>query len=530
MKRSILLTVLLVLCAGLVSAKVKLPAIFSSGMVLQREMNVPVWGWATPGEKVVITASWDAQASAVADKDGNWKTTLKTPKAGGPFKVIVKGENSITLDNVMSGEVWLCSGQSNMEMSVRGVTDADKEIAAANYPNIRLFNVRKVSSQKKLNNCTASWQPCSPRSVRNFSAAGYFFGRDVYKELKDVPVGLIEASWGGTCIEAWTPWEVQKDDTFAIKRKESLDKKSAVYNEAAAKEEFKKAMAEWNRKNELWKRTKRQGRAPRRPKLKKEPKLSQNYPGNLYRGMIAPIEGYAIRGAIWYQGEANSHSIDDAVHYRKQLETMITSWRQIWGQGNFHFYYVQLPNFMKPWQNPVEEKEKWPYTRESFLKASKEIPDTGMAITIDAGEERNIHPKNKQAVGNRLARLALNDVYKRSNIVRSGPVVKSVSEHRGKVTVTFDNGGAPLAVDGKTIEGFAIKDEDGKIFKAEAKIIAPDKVELTCPGADDPVMVYYGWANNPVGINLINKAGLPASPFRAETVEVPSFFNLWGIL
>ncbi|MDD5727280.1 MAG: sialate O-acetylesterase [Victivallales bacterium] len=516
MKRVIMIAGLMLFWTGIVSAEVKLPAIFSSGMVLQRETQVPVWGWADPGEKIAITASWGAQASAVADKSGKWNTVLGTPAAGGPFTISIKGANEIVLKNVLAGEVWLCSGQSNMAMAVNKVFNAQKEIAAAAYPNIRLFKVEQTASIKRLDDCTGRWKSCSPVTVRYFSAAGYFFGRKIYMELKDVPVGLIQAAWGGSCIEAWTPWNAQENDKCALKRRADLEKRVPGYDETAERKKFAAAMADWKNKTRLWKENGSIGRAPKRPAFSEHPHKFKNYPSNLYRGMIAPIEGYAVRGAIWYQGETNARSIDDAIHYRKQLETLIAAWRKIWNRGDFPFYFVQLPGYTAPWKKPAELKQKWPYIRESFLKASQDIPNADMAVTIDVGEAKDIHPKNKQAVGDRLARLVLHDVYKHKDIVRSGPVVSKAYKNGGKVTLIFNNGGGALAVNGDRLGGFGLQDMRGNVFKAKAAIIDSNKVEVASDKVKDPVMVYYGWANNPVGSNLQNKAGLPASPFRLK--------------
>ncbi len=521
---------LALLAGSNLAAAVKLPAVFVDNMVLQRETNAPVWGWADAGEKVTVTGSWGAKADAVADKDGKWHVALNTPKAGGPFTLTVKGKNEIVIKDVLSGEVWLCSGQSNMAFPVRGSINALQEIKNANYPEIRLFKVNLNTSRKPADNCTGSWKVCTPQTVNGFSAVGFYFGREIFKQLKDVPVGLIQSAWGGTCVEAWTPWPVQETDKFALKIKSSFDKKAEAYDPEKAKEKYQKALAKWQKVVAERKKQKKKGRGPRKPRLAGPPLLDRNYPANLYNAMIHPLEGYAIRGAIWYQGERNAHNIADATHYREQIATMISAWRKCWGQGDFPFYFVQLPNYRKPWTNPVEIKQAWPVIRESFMKAAQNVPDCDMAITIDVGEEKDIHPKNKQTVGDRLARLALNDIYGFKNIVRSGPVPVSAEKKDGKVIVTFNNGGSPLFCKGKELKGFALEDKKGKIGTAVAIIISDNQVEVSSAAITDPKMIYYAWADNPVGVNLTNKAGLPATTFRMKLKDEPGILNLWGLL
>jgi sialate O-acetylesterase len=352
--------------------------------------------------------------------------------------------------------------------------------------------------------------------VGPFSAAGYFFGRKLHQDL-GVPIGLINSSWGGTCIEAWTPWESQKDDPTVKASKESWDARDQTYDPVAAKAAFeadKKAYDEWTKGG-------KQGKEPKRPRGPVQPRKDQNYPANLYNAMIHPLAPFALRGAIWYQGEANAGR---GKAYRGQMERLITSWRQVWG-NDFAFYFVQLPNFMAPWQKPVEEGG-WPDIRESFMNTAKEVPGTGMAITIDIGEEKDIHPKNKQDVGDRLARVALHNTYGKTGFAWCGPVVKS-SEFRGATArVTFDTGGAPLAVKGGgDLVGFALVGANGVPVKASAVIEGTDTVVVSSPEVAQPAMVYYAWANNPVGVNLANAEGLPAAPLRFGTLPKFAVFS-----
>ena len=511
MKRVIVLLTLALVVGG-ARGDVRLPTMFNDNMVVQRETSATFWGWANPGEKVAVTGSWGATAAATAATDGTWKLKLKTPKAGGPLTVTIKGNNTITLKNVLAGEVWLCSGQSNMGMTVSGVTNAQEEIAAANYPQIRLLSVNLTTANEPQKECKVrGWEVCASNNVGSFTAAGYFFGRKLYKDLK-VPIGLINSSWGGTCIEAWTSWDVQKDDPAMQALKKSWDERDKTYTVEADQKQFeadKKALADWNKGD---KKTK----APR-PRLQGQPLKNQNYPANLFNAMINPLVPFAIKGALWYQGEGNSGR---GKEYRGQMERLIVNWRTQWGY-EFPFYFVQLPNFMAPWQSPVEDGG-WPQIRESFAKTAKEVPNTGMAITIDIGEELDIHPKNKQDVGDRLGRMALHKTYGLKGFAWSGPVAESCKFADGKAVIRFDNGGAPLAVKGGgKIVGFALTGADGMMVHADAVIEGKDTVIVSSPKVPQPAVVHYAWANNPVGVNLANAEGLPASPFRFG--EMPKF-------
>ena len=502
----------LALTLGSVRADVRLASLFSDNMVLQRETAAAFWGWASPGEKISVTGSWGAKAACTAEADGTWRLKLKTPAAGGPLTVTVKGNNVIVLKNVLAGEVWLCSGQSNMGMTVSGVTNAAEEIAAANYPQIRLLSVNLTTANEPQKECKVrGWEACAPTNVGSFTASGYFFGRKLYKDLK-VPIGLINSSWGGTCIEAWTSWDVPKDDPAMQELKKNWDKREETYTPEADRTQFeadKMALADWNKGD---KKTK----APR-PRLHGQPRKDQNYPANLFNAMINPLVPFAMRGAIWYQGEGNSGR---GKEYRVQMERLIVNWRTLWGI-DLAFYMVQLPNFMAPQKSPVEDGG-WPLIRESFAKTAKEVPNTGMAITIDVGEDNDIHPKNKQAVGDRLARVALHKTYGLKGFAWSGPVAESCQFSGDKATVRFDTGGAPLAVKGGgSLIGFALTGADGNTVAADAVIEGKDTVVISSPKVKQAVVVHYAWANNPVGVNLFNTEGLPASPFRFG--EMPKY-------
>ncbi len=502
----------LVLVVGGARAEVRLASLFSDNMVVQRETTATFWGWASPGEKISVTASWGASANTTAGADGVWTLKLKTPKAGGPFTLTIKGNNTLELKNILSGEVWLCSGQSNMGMTVNGVTNAPAEIAAANYPQIRLLSINLTTAHEPQNECKVrGWEVCASNNVGAFTAAGYFFGRKLHKEL-NIPIGLINSSWGGTCIEAWTSWDVQKDDPAMQALRKSWDDRDKVYTPEADQKQFeadKKALAVWNKGD-------KKTSAPR-PRLQGQPRKNQNYPANLFNAMINPLVPFAIKGAIWYQGEGNSGR---GKEYRGQMERLITNWRTLWGY-DFPFYFVQLPNYMAPWKNPVEDGG-WPQIRESFAKTAKEVPNTGMAITIDIGEDNDIHPRNKQDVGDRLARVALHQTYGQTGFAWSGPVAESCKFEGGQAVVRFNTGGAPLAVKGGgKLYGFALTGADGVTVHADAEIKDKDTVVVSSSQVAEPAVLHYAWANNPVGVNLANAAGLPASPFRFG--EMPKF-------
>jgi sialate O-acetylesterase len=490
-----------------VSAEVKLPSIFSEHMVLQRDVPVPVWGWADPAE--VVTVSIAGQTKTVsADAGGNWSLKLEKLSAGEPLTFVVKGRNTVTVNDVLVGEVWLASGQSNMQLPVGAVTNAWLEKASAKFPQIRMFTVARKTAVTPQTNCGGKWVVCSPETVGNFSAAAYFFGRDLQQTLK-TPVGLINASWGGTAIEAWTSMPVQEGKKELAPIFESWQQKTSVpYDEV-------KAQAQYQRQMTVWKNVSEKARAagkkpPQQPKAPVAPRLQPNHPANLFNGMIAPVVPYAIRGGIWYQGENNAHD-DSARLYALQLPLLIQDWRQRWNEGSFPFAWVQLPNFHKRTNDPAAPAD-WAVMRESMLQ-SLSVPNTGMAVGIDVGEADNIHPKDKQTIGKRLSLWARAEVYG-EKIPFSGPLLKSHRISDGEVTLTFDHTDGGLTAKAGEVKGFAIAGADQKWVWAKARI-AGDQVIVSSPDVKTPVAVRYAWADNP-DCNLYNGAGLPASPFRTD--------------
>ena len=499
----IISSILLLVGTGNALADIKLPAIIGNDMVLQQGGKVPIWGWADPGEEVMVGVSWQTMKWAVtADKDGKWSFRMTAPKVGGPYEMTLTGKNTITIKNILVGEVWVCSGQSNMEFAVRQANNAQQEIADADYPNIRLFTVRRKVAEQPQSDCEGDWSECSPETVPGFSAVGYFFGRDLYKQL-NVPIGLIHTSWGGTPAEAWTRRGVlESDPDFAPILKRYDD---AVSRYPQARKEYEQKLAEWKQAVE---KAKAEGtNPPRRPGAPFGPG-SPYEPAGLYNAMIAPLIPYGIQGAIWYQGESNAGR---AYQYRKLFPDMIKNWRQDWGEGQFPFLFVQLANFMKTRPEPGDSA--WAELREAQLMTLS-LPNTGMAVIIDIGEADDIHPKNKQDVGKRLALWALAKTYGK-DIVYSGPIYKSMKVDDGKIILSFDHvGGGLIAKGDEQLKGFAIAGADRKFVWADAKIEG-DTVVVSSENVSEPVAVRYAWADNPV-CNLYNKEDLPASPFRTD--------------
>ncbi len=461
MKRFALIVAVFVLATTAAVAAVKPAALFSDNAVLQREMSVPVWGTADNDEKVTVTFQ-DQSVSTVA-KDGKWMVKLAPMKAGGPFDMTISGSNTIVVKNILIGEVWVCSGQSNMEFRLTTASNGAEAIAASADPKLRLFTVHRNASYVPLTDVDSSWQPCNPDTVPTFTAVGYFFGRDLRKAL-DVPIGLIHSSWGGTFAEAWT----SPDGWKAL----------PSYSQWVSDEWAKKADG-------------------------------PNHPSTLYNAMINPLVPYAIKGAIWYQGEANAGR---AFKYRTLFPNMIKSWRAAWGQGDFPFLFVQLAPWMPTNNGPQEGT--WPELREAQLLTTKTCPKTGMAVTTDVGNKENIHPTDKEPVGARLA-LAARKIAYGENIVYSGPIYKGMKTSGDGITLYFNHvGGGLVAKDGE-LKGFTIAGEDRNFVAATAKIVDGNKVVVSSAAVAKPVAVRYGWLNCP-DVNLYNAEGIPASPFRTD--------------
>lgn len=498
---AVLFPLCLLAAATSAGGDVKLPAVIGDNMVLQRHQRVPIWGTADPGEKVTVTFAGQ-HVTATAKPDGRWVLRLTALAAGGPYEMTVTGKNTVRLQNVLVGEVWVCSGQSNMAFSVQGSNNAQEEIAGAEYPMIRLLTVPRVPASEPVSDIEAQWVVCSPQTVPGFSAVGYFFGRELHKEL-GVPVGLINTSWGGTPAESWTTRPTLEEDPEFVPIVERWNQARENYPEQKQKHE--EALAKWKGEAE---KAKAEGKQPPRQPSPPLFERKQYEPASLYNGMIAPLIPYAIKGAIWYQGESNAGR---AYQYRSLFSAMIRDWRLQWGQGAFPFLFVQLANFMAREPEPAESA--WAELREAQAMALR-LPKTGQAVIIDIGEADDIHPKNKQDVGYRLALNALAIAYGR-DIVYCGPTFRSMELEGDRIRLHFDHvGGGLIARDGGPLKGFAIAGEDREFVWADA-VIEGDIVVVRSGDVPHPVAARYAWANNP-DCNLYNREGLPASPFRTD--------------
>lgn len=622
-----------------VFADVKLPKVFSSNMVLQRDIPVQLWGWADRREHISIIFHGDT-THIKTDRKGKWSAELSSYPAGGPFEMIVSGKNEIKLTNILLGDVWICSGQSNMEWPVHSTNNAEEEIANATFPRIRLFTVQKKISSKPLDDCESEgWMVCNPKTIPSFSAVGYFFGRKLNEDL-DVPIGLIHTSWGGTNVETWTSAEsIEQIDGFegVVEELETFNKAKMIAEQQAKVEAITGPLPEkdlgmkdgnpvwaspetdfssWKEMDipQLWEsaglegldgilwfqkefeldhadlndqveihlgpiddsdvtflngreigQTTQKYNEPRiyRPnktllKVGKnilvvriedtgggggiygkaeemvvkldDKKISlagswkytigkgdfqasigpNSMPALLYNAMIHPLIPFSIKGAMWYQGESN---VGRAYQYRTTFPNMITNWREDWGQGDFPFFFVQLANFMKPSEKP--EASSWAELREAQTMTLS-LPNTGMATIIDIGEADDIHPRNKQDVGRRLALSALKVAFN-MDVVDSGPTFKEMRIDGNKAILSYDDLGSGFYVKDKYgyVNGFAIAGKDSVFHWAKAQI-SGDKIVVSSNEVDHPVAVRYGWANNPDDLNLYNLEGLPAVPFRTD--------------
>jgi sialate O-acetylesterase len=510
---------------------VELPSIFDNHMVLQRDVKAPVWGWAPAGKTITVEFGGQTK-SAIADSEGRWKVTMDPMKANSTPQVmtITESENpagapargplSVKFEDVLVGDNWICSGQSNMEWGLDGTTNAGEELAdVAKYPAIRFYRLQDhISRDLPQDNCPGNWNILAPESARPLTAVGYFFGRRLNKEL-NIPIGVIQSAWGGSQIEPWinsAGFHMVPELADYAKRIDMFDPSTEIGRRT--QEEFIQKVSDWlptaKADDEAGKVISRIPEMPRR----------DNSCG-MYNGMIAPLVPFGIKGALWYQGESNG---GEGISYFHKMQALIGGWRKAFGVGDFPFYFVQLANFQNPNPNP-EGGDGWAKVREAQRK-SLEISNTGMAVAIDladAGNPGDIHPKNKQDVGARLAQWALYQAYGKKDIVPSGPLFKTVAADGNKITVSFDWVGSGLMVgekkgleptkeiSGGTLKGFAIAGADRKWVWADA-VIDGKTVVLSSPEVPNPVAVRYAFTMNPEGCNLYNKEGLPASPFRTD--------------
>lgn len=457
---------LVLLFANICSAKIWMPTIISDNMVLQQQSEVTVWGWTTATNEVIkVRASWDNSEVTTKAYQGVWSVKLSTPEAGGPFILHIKGHEEITLSNIMIGEVWLASGQSNMEWTpMRGLLNASEEIKNADYPNIRFFKVVKRISQTPQDYSDGEWMPCTPETIKNFSSVGYFFGRNLRENLS-VPVGIINASWGGTPVEAWMPREMIEFD-----------------KELAA--------AALQLRPNIW---------------------SPDKPGLAFNAMIHPLINFNIAGAIWYQGESNRVN---APSYYRSFPLLINIWRELW-KKEFPFYFVQIA----PFDYEKDQKDlKAAIVRDAQLQTMLSVPKTGMVVTNDIGDLNNIHPVNKQEVGQRLALWALAQTYGVKGLEYCGPIYKSMEIKKQKVIIEFDHAPDGLQMKGKKLKEFFIAGSDKQFYQADAKIVGSNVV-VSSKKVKHPVAVRFAFYDKALP-NLYNAAGLPASAFRTDDWEL----------
>lgn len=632
-------------------ANVKLPYVLSSNMVLQRDAKTAIWGWADPGEKITVEFR-NESVNTKATNDGHWLVKIQPGDAGGPFEMKIKGKDELRLENILVGDVWVCSGQSNMEWPLVNANGGSEEVKNANYPNIRLFQVENNASPVPVDNTAAAkWEVCNAETVPGFSAIAYYFGKKIHLET-GVPIGLISSNWGGTIVETWISEQTVNNDPFManwLKGLKNLDLDELAKSQAVIFENYQKKLKEvqdanytnanlyvdyddsnwmimaqpqlwenipemdgfngivWFRKtimvpqgfdlnkatlalariddtditwingkrvggvynkynldrkyevpagvltignNQLtvrvedyqggggiygaandmylsdgqttidlsgdWTIRKDKTETPKNPySLSNNTLMPNEFPSLLFNGMIHPLLNYAIKGAIWYQGESNADGFQQASRYENQLRLMIADWRKQWGRPNFPFYMVQLANF-KP-ETTVPQNEIWAYVREAQANVASDA-NVGMACIIDIGEAGDIHPKNKVDVGDRLALNALKYDYG-IDVIARGPIMKEVKFEGNKAIVTFDLQGSKLKVTNKYgyINGFAVAGSDKVFHYAQALLIANNQVEVKCSEVENIAAVRFLWADNPGEINLYNSTGLPAEPFRTDS-------------
>lgn len=511
MIRILIAVVVCVTFGGAARAKVMLPDVIGDAMVLQRDTPVPIWGRADPGE--VVTVRFGKQSKkATSDSEGKWRITLDPLRANAaPETMTISGSNTIELRNVLVGEVWLVSGQSNMQRLLSETANGEAAIAAADHPQIRLFNVSRQVAFKHQTGPLGVWQPCSPQSVKEFSAAGYYFGVELEKELT-VPIGLINSSYGGSQAEAWTPVEYL---SASPDLKPTLDR-TKVWDEERprVKVEYEEAIKKWRATADTARANgARPQPSPPVPDALREYRIASS----IYNGMIAPLIPFRIRGAFWYQGESNEAR---AEQYGVLLPTMIRAWRERWGEGDFPFGIIQLPNYRDQKAEPADEA--WSHVREAQRRTALTTPKTGLIVIIDIGEAHDIHPKNKLDVGKRMTQWALANVYGRK-LTPTGPVLRQARVAGSKIVLSFDSVGIGLKIhDGDKLDEFAIAGADHKWHWAEARIVGKDRVEVWSPEVPQPLAVRYAFNNNPKHPNLTNETGLPASPFRTDDWPGPT--------
>lgn len=530
MKISVKLLAVLIICLPISAfADVSLNSLFSDHMVIQRDAEVPIWGWADANEIVTVETSWGASAQVITSLDGTWRADIKTPEAGGPHTITVFSKNRIVINDVLSGDVWICTGQSNMDFSMSKfvkdsrdpkhqplVEDIRNEVATVNDDWIRHIEVPQATSlyEKKLN-FEDHWRSANPEQIGKITATGYFFAKELRNHVK-VPIGLLECSWGGTRIQPWISEATYMADPnmkayFEASRKKSMETIKIMDAEGYVDTVYQAQLAKWNAK----------GKKGKKPKPTEDPRNDRQLPATDYNAMLSAIIPYAIKGGIWYQGESNAVFMAD--EYEDYFTAMIKSWRAEWNQGDFPFYWVQLAAC----QRGNDEADKGWATVNDKLRRTLKLPHTGMAVLYDIGEPKDIHPHNKRDAGKRLALWALEKDYNIKVPAFSGPLYKSMKKDGNKIEVSFTETGSGLMVGQKVLledtvpvneplKWFEIKDENGVWKPAEAKITSTNTIEVWSNAVSSPKQVRYAWSGNPEGANLYNKEGLPAAVFLTE--------------
>ena len=498
-------------------AEVSLPKLFSDHMVLQRDKPIAIWGKARPGEAVQVEMAGN-QGQAVADAEGKWTLILPALPAGGPHTMTVSGQNAIVLQDVLVGEVWIASGQSNMQWAVNNSVNADLfKLTAGKYADIRFNQVWNEGSQYPQDFVTNSWTVASAQEIGKFSVVAYAFAMTL-RDTLGVPVGVIQNAWGGSAAEAWVDRKVIMEDPVLQGIHEEWLKTEANYDFAAELKEHETKMDKWRIEAEA---AKAAGKAvPAQPRKPQNRMIGQHRPGNLWNGRLLPIAPYTCRGVIWYQGEANAHSIERALQYEHLFSTLIREWRGLW-QEDFPFYWVQLADFRE--ESEFSENETWAYLRHSQTRVLNTVENTGQAVITDLGEGKDIHPRHKEEVGRRLARWALNRDYGYTGLSCRSPEVAGWVQEGSELVVSFNHTGSGLRVfDTNEVTGFAIRDANGQWRTVTGRVKGKDKVTLEV-GADTEVQaVAYAWANNPIA-NLFTVEDLPVTPFRTDLLSIQSY-------
>jgi sialate O-acetylesterase len=491
-------------------AEVSVPTLFSDHMVLQREKPIRIWGWADPGEAVNISLD-GISAGTLAGEDGTWQLQLPALPAGGPYTMRITGSNELVMNDVLIGEVWIASGQSNMQWVVGNSTNADlARLTVERTDQIRFNRVRNQGSQEPRDKTDSTWEVASAKTISRNTAVGYAFASTLHDVL-GVPIGIIDNAWGGSTCEAWVDRTIVANDPALRNIHENWLNIEANYDHGAVLAKYEEQLEKWKVKAEQARLEERD--PPRRPNKPQDRMTAQHRPGNLWNGRVLPIAPVTIRGAIWYQGEGNSHSVERAMQYHHLFSTMIGEWRKLWGE-DFPFYFVQLADFKK--ESTFGPNETWAFLRESQTKTLQTVPKTGQAVIIDIGEGKDIHPQEKEEVGRRLARWALNQDYGFTDLSCRSPEFKDWEQRGDRVIVTFNHTGKGLRpFDTNTVRGFVVRDDAGDWHIVEGKVRLKHNVDLDVAGLT-VTAIRYAWANNPV-CNLFSMDGLPLTPFRTDS-------------